>query len=347
MILAGGSGTRLWPLARAATPKPFVALDQGRSLFRRTLERIAPVVGWSRIVVVTGSGLVRWVREQAPEIPADRILSEGLGRDTAASVAIAALWMRARFGDAIMVVLPADHSIQPAAAFRTTVRRAIAAARTTRRLVTIGAPARRAEPHLGYIRPGRRVLPGVREVSEFVEKPSSAWAARMVRSGRYLWNTGIFVWSAGTILAELDRHRRDVLTHLAPWARAATRRRRTVPAAVMRRVPRIPVDRAVLERTRALLVLRASFEWSDVGTWDTYPAVLGTDRAGNSGTGRFLSFGARRCLAVNDAGLTVFVEVSDVAAVRSGDVVLICHRSAASRVRDVVRALRGRLAVYR
>jgi mannose-1-phosphate guanylyltransferase len=306
------------------------------------------VVGSSRILIVTGASMSSSVRRQAPEIPPGQILREEIGRDTAASIAIAAQWLVSRHGDAVMVILPADHAVRPVAAFRSALRRAIRVARSTRRLLTIGVTATRPEPGLGYIRPGnRRLAPGIWDVRAFVEKPSAERAAKMIRSGRYLWNTGIFVWRASAILAGLRRHRPDILSALRPWTRSAARGARTVPARVLRRVPRSPIDRAVLERSRDLLVMRAPFEWTDVGTWDTFSALLQPDRAGNAALGRILALDASRCLAVNEGGLTVFVGVNDVAAIHSGGALLICKRSSVQRARDVVRLLRGPLAAYR
>jgi mannose-1-phosphate guanylyltransferase/mannose-6-phosphate isomerase len=338
----------LWPLARPDVPKPFLPLDRGASLFRRTYERIAPLVGPSRVLVVTAASEVSWVRRQAPEIPTRHILSEEIGRDTAAAVALAAHWLRSREGEAIMVVLPADHAIRPATAFRAAMRSAIRAARATGRLVTIGVPPRSAETGLGYIRPAvGELMRGIRAVEAFVEKPGPARAARMIRSGRYLWNSGIFVWRASSILKALERHRPDIAAPLREWVRRAPRGAWRVPAAVSLRIPRAPIDRAVLERSREVVMLRAPFSWSDVGNWDALRALLRTDARGNAGFGRVLALDASGCLAANTEGLTVFVGLRDVVAARSGDVVLVCHRAAAQRVRQVVRRLRGSLARYR
>jgi mannose-1-phosphate guanylyltransferase len=348
VILAGGGGTRLWPLARSGTPKPFLSLDGSSSLFRRTYERIAPVVGRSRVLVVTAASDVSWVRRQVPEIPSRHILAEEMGRDTAAAVGAAAHSLRSRHGDAIMIVLPADHAVRPASAFRSTIRTAVRAARTTGGLVTIGVPPRSPETGLGYIRPGRReVMPGVRRVEAFVEKPPAARAARMVRSRRYLWNSGMFVWRASSILRALERHRPDIALPLNEWARRAPRLAWRVPAALSRRIPRAPIDRAVLEHSRNLLVLRAPFAWSDVGNWDALGALWRADSRRNAGLGRFLAVDATGCISANEGGLTVFVGLRDVVAVRSGGVVMVCSRTAAQRVREAVRLLRGPLAMYR
>jgi len=348
VILAGGGGTRLWPVAHRGVPKPFLSLDGGASLFRRTYDRIVTLVGASRVLVVTAAADLRWVRRHAPEIPRAHVLSEGAGRDTAAAVALAALWLRSRLGDAFMVVLPADHVVRPASVFRSTVRTALAAARNGGMLVTLGVPAGSPDPGFGYIRPLRRgPLRDVATVREFVEKPSRRRAVGMVRSGRYLWNSGIFVWKASAILSALESHRPDIVRPLRRWTRRARPGAWRVPEAVMRRVPRAPIDRAVLERSRDVLVVRAPFAWSDVGNWNAAGVLLRGDTRGNAALGRLLALDARRCLAVNPGGLTVILDLDEVVVVRSDRTLLVCHRRAAHRVREVVGRLEGPLAPYR
>src|SRR3989442_10671318 len=169
----------------------------------------------------------------------------------------------------------------------------------------------------------------------------------MVGRRRYLWNSGIFVWRVSSILRALERYAPDIAAPRPQGARRAPRGAWRVPATVLRRVPRSPIDRAVLERSREVLVLRATFAWSDVGNWDTLGALLRTDARGNGAIGRILGLDAARCVAVNRKGLTVFLGLRDVVAARSGNVVLVCHRAAAQKVREVVRQLRGSLAAYR
>jgi len=348
VILAGGGGTRLWPLARLRSPKPFLPLDKGVSLFRRTYDRIVPVVGPSRVIVVTGAAQAGWVRRQIPRIPRGQILVEETSRDTAASIALAAHWLRRKHGDPIMIVLPADHAIHPVSTFRATMRRGIDIVRRSAMLMTIGVPARSPQTGFGYIlAAGTATRNGAHEVQAFIEKPGARQAARMVRSGRYLWNSGMFLWKASTILGELARHRPDIAAPLDKWARRVPRGEWRIPASVLRRLPRVPIDRAVLERSDGVLVLRASFAWSDVGNWDALGALIPGDARGNSAIGRILTLDAERCLGVNENGLTVFVGVKDIVAVHSKGVLLVCHREAAQRVREVVHVLRGPLGAWR
>lgn len=340
MILAGGSGTRLWPLTGPGAPKPFLPLDRGVSLYRRTYDRIAPLVGPSRVLVVTGAEHVSWVRRQTPGVPRERILVEGTGRDTAASIALAAHWLRRRHGGAIMIVLPADHAIRPVSAFRSALRRGVQSVRRTGGLLAIGVPAVSPQTGFGYILPDGNGSPGgVRAVRAFIEKPAAPRAARLVRARGWLWNSGIFIWEASTILAHLARRRPDIAAPIEAWTRRAPRGPWSVPASVLRKVPKSPIDRAVLEGSKDLRVLRAPFAWSDVGNWDALGSMLPSDSKGNSAIGTLLALDADRCLGVNEHGLTAFVGVKDIIAVYARGRLLVCHRKAVQDVRRLVRSL--------
>lgn len=348
VILAGGAGTRLWPLARAGHPKQFLPLLGGPSLFSSTLSRLQPMIPPGRTVVVAGAQHAGWIRRQARRVPAANLILEGEGRNTAASIALAARWVEWRDPDAIMVVLPADHDIAPAASFRGDLRRAVASVAKTRGLMTLGIPPRSANSGFGYIlSAGRSGRPGaISRVARFVEKPAAATAARMVRSGRYLWNSGIFVWHARTLLRALNRHRPDIAAAAESVPGPKTGSAWRIPAREMGAIPAAPIDRAVLERSGEVFVLRARFAWSDLGTWDAVADLLARTPDGNAGAGPSLAVDARNCLTVSDDGLIALAGVRDLIVVRSGDVVLVCPRNAAQKVRDLVHALRGPLLKF-
>jgi mannose-1-phosphate guanylyltransferase len=323
-------------MAGSERPKPFLPLLGGTSLFRRTCERVFPLVTPRNTVVVTGTGQVRWVHREAPEIPPENVIAEETGRSTAVAIALATAWIRRRTPGAVMIVLPADHWVAPLGSFLRTLRRAVGAAGRTGSLVTIGVQARGVETGLGHIVASAAARTGgARAVARFVEKPSPALARRLLRSGSLRWNSGIFVWTVEAIERELRRWH-PVAARLAErWARGPGRRSRTVPASLLRRAPGLPIDRAVLERTDRLLVVPADFRWSDLGTWASLAEHLPRDRRGNGGLGRMLALDAESCTAVSREGVIAFVGVRDLIAVRSGDDVLVCHRSAAQRVRVV------------
>ena len=347
MILAGGRGERLWPRARRRRPKPFVPLFGGPSLFQRTAARARALAGTSRVLVVCGADQAGWVRRQAPWLPPRAVVREAIGRDTAASVALAALLLRRERRPGIMVVLPADQFVAPRPVFAADVRRAARAAAREGALALLGMPPTSAATGYGYVAVGGPAgVPGVRRARGFVEKPDARRAERLVRGGRHLWNCGVFIGAPETFLRETRRHAPRVLVPLERFASAARLPWR-VPRRALAAVPKVPFDRAVLERTDRLLVVRGRFRWSDLGTWaalaDLAEAVPHQARA----EGIALADGsAAGCVAFNPGGLTAFVGVRDVVVVRDGRAVLVCHRSAAQRVRDVVRRLRGRSAAY-
>jgi mannose-1-phosphate guanylyltransferase len=260
-------------------------------------------------------------------------------------VALAAQRIRAAAGEAVMIVLPADHWIEGGGDFRSTLRRCVEAAGRTGRLLAIGVPARRPDPGFGYIVPaGDTILPGIRAVRRFVEKPRAATAARLIRSGRALWNSGIFVWRVSSILDELRRHRPTLAAAVERCTRRwAGRGPWVVPRAVMRRLEALPIDRAVLERSARVAVTRARFRWMDLGNWDALAAALPADRLGNATIGDVTAVETRSCLAIDEGGMTVLFGVRDLAVVRSGGVVLVCGRPAAARLRDLVERLPRRL----
>jgi mannose-1-phosphate guanylyltransferase/mannose-6-phosphate isomerase len=349
VVLAGGSGTRLWPLARRDRPKPFLPVVGGDSLYARALRRLGRLVPESRRLVVAAAAHERWVRAQAGRLPAGNLILEGEGRDTAASVALAALEIERRSPGAVMAVLPSDHDIRPPGSFRRALRRAAAEAARHDALVTFGIRPHGPRGGFGYIVPGRAARGEARPVVRFVEKPEAAAARRLLRRGA-LWNSGLFVWRASTILEALGRHRPDIL---AGARRAAARRRGRgsrpwrIPSAAMRRIPRAPIDRAVLERSTRVRVLDAPFSWNDRGTWDAIGDNLPADRNGNRHRGRVLSVGARRCLVWSEDMLVALVGVEDLVVVQSRGAVLVCRAGAAQAVREAAARLAGPLERFR
>jgi mannose-1-phosphate guanylyltransferase len=298
--------------------------------------------------VVTGVEHAAWVRRQAPEIPPRRIIMEEVGRNTAAAVALAAHRILAERGDRIMLVVPSDHHIEPARGFQATVRRAARVVAKTDWLMAIGVPARSAETGFGYIVPSRSEDPrGIARVERFVEKPDAGHAGRLIRGKRALWNSGIFVWRAGRILRELHAFRPDLAGPIDRWARRASKGAWRVPRRVLSRVASVPIDRAVLERSRRLLVARGSFVWSDLGSLGALGELLPKRRSGNAGVGAMLAAGSTGCLAFNEGGLTAFLGVRGIAVIRSGTTVLVCDRGQTQAVRRIVESLVGPLEKYR
>jgi mannose-1-phosphate guanylyltransferase len=337
VVIAGGSGTRFWPRSRTRAPKQLLALLGARTMLQQTVARVSPPIARDRVLVVTGRAQARAVRRQLPRL-GNRLLVEPESRNTAAAIALAALRVAARDPGATMAVLPADHLIADRRAFQRDLATALDLAERTAALVTIGIRPTHAETGYGYIRVGA-ALPGSRgraaRVAAFIEKPARARAAALLAGGNVLWNSGIFAWRAGTILEVLRRHLPAVV---GPLERAGERGL----AGVYRRLPNISIDHGVLERAEGVVVLRARFPWSDVGSW----AAVATLRAGENGRnairGHALPIDSRGCLVDSPERLVALVGVENLVVVDTPDAVLVCRRDRAQDVRLVVDQLRRR-----
>jgi len=345
--MAGGSGTRFWPRSRQRMPKQFLPIVGGESMLRETVARVAPLVGPSRVVVVAGRAQAGAVRAELPRLPAQNLLAEPVGRNTAAAIALAALTLERRTPGASRVVLPSDHAIAAHGVFRADLQLALRIAEEMRSLVTLGLPPTRPETGYGYIRPGA-MMPGTRgrvaRVAAFIEKPNRRRAEALLAMGRVLWNAGIFAWRATDVLEELRAFVPEVVGPLeAAFARGAG-----ALAAAYRRIPSVSIDQGVLERSRRVMVVRARFPWSDVGSWaavEPFWRVAGNGQ--NTVRGHALPIDSRGCLVDSPERLVALVGVEDLVVVDAGDAVLVCRKDRAQDVRLVVDELRRRgLARY-
>ena len=262
VVLAGGVGSRFWPMSTPTRPKQLLALVDEHPLLANTLARLAPMVPAARTLVLTNATLRDAVRALAPEIPAENVIAEPAPAGTCAALAWAAHVIAARAGrDAAMVCVHADWAVGDPAGFRATLARAVDAALARASLVTVGVVPTRDDPGFGYIEPGDPVEgdgPLVRRVARFVEKPTRERAARM-RADGYLWNSGIFVWRAGDFLDEVDA--------LSPEVGPSLRAAGDDIARFFADVTPVAVDVAVMERSRRVLVIPGDFGWDDIGTW--------------------------------------------------------------------------------
>jgi mannose-1-phosphate guanylyltransferase len=352
VILAGGVGERFWPASRVARPKPLLRLDGRRSLLAATLARARQAAGPGRVWLVCGREHAAAMRREAG-LPASRVLVEPARRNTAMAVGLAAARIAALDPEAVLAVLPADHRVDDPAALVAALRRAARAARASGALVTLGVRPTRADTGYGYIRIGKAVGRGQRglhRVARFVEKPAAERARRFLRSGGYLWNAGIFVWTARAILEEIDAHAPELGAALAPFRRAPGRRAprgaRFSPralAAAYRRAPSLSIDHAVLERSRRVWCLPVTFGWSDVGTWQRLAEALG------AGPGRSAVIGGDVVLCDAPGNLVwsadrpvALLGVEGLAVVDAGDALLVARLDRSDELRRVVKELRGR-----
>ncbi len=342
VILSGGSGTRLWPLSREAFPKQFLALVGSDSMLQATWRRVAPLASGAPIVVA-GEAHRFMVAEQLREAGCDAatILLEPLARNTAPAIAAAALEATREGGDPLLLVLPSDHVIADAEAFRAAVRAASASAEAGR-LVTFGIVPTGPETGYGYIKASAGE--GVRAVERFVEKPDAATAAAYVASGDYAWNSGMFLFRASAYLAELERHQPAML---AACREALARARRDVDfvrldATAFAASPSDSIDYAVMEKTAHAAVLAIDAGWNDVGSWAALWQVAEQDGQGNAHHGDVVAEDCRDTLAWGDGRLLALLGLRDVVVVDTADAVLVAHKDRVQDVKGIVAELKRR-----
>ena len=337
VIMAGGAGTRFWPLSRAARPKQFLQLTGRASMLQETARRLRGVVSPQRVLVVAPPAHVRLVRAQLPWLSPDNLIVEPQPRGTAACLALVAAHVARRDPAASLVVLAADHAIRDVAALRVCLRRAFGVAEEGW-LVTFGIPPTRPETGYGYVRVGTPLdgrRPRVARALRFVEKPDPRTAKRFVRAGDYRWNSGMFAWRVDVFRAALDRHAPAV----AAAAEAMAERGDAAARRAFARLPHQPVDVAVLERARRIAVVDATFDWNDVGSWAAMAELWGADAAGNSQRGAAMLVDCRRTTVHAGTRLVAVLGADDLVVVDTPDALLVCPRDRAQDVRRVVAAL--------
>jgi mannose-1-phosphate guanylyltransferase len=349
VIPAGGSGTRLWPLSRTGRPKflhPLTGTD--RSLLQATFERLTPLVGAAHVYVVTGASHAEAVAEQLPDLPPENLLVEPAPRDSCAAIALATGIIERRAPGAVVGSFAADHLINDVAAFHQTVRAAVECARRGQ-LMTIGITPSRPETGYGYLECGEPLGATSQAVLAFREKPSLEGATEYVKSGRYLWNAGMFVWRADVFAGQLRQRRPDVAEPIARIVDAwDSRDRATVLGDVWPTAPKVAVEYAVMEpASLAGLVstVPGDFGWSDIGDFETVGALLGRDVDGVTvvGDSPVINIDSDDVIVVpSDGRLVALLDVHDLVVVDTPDAVVVSRRDRVQDVKKMTELIRER-----
>ncbi len=344
LILAGGTGTRLWPRSRRDRPKQLLPLFSHRTMLQETYDRILPIIPARRIFVITNEGYVETVREQLPDLPADNVIGEPVGHGTAPAIGLGALYIQRADPDAIMVSLHADHYVARADGFRTAVVDAAHVA-ADGHLVTLGVQPRNPETGYGYIHRGelleQRDDQPVYRVAEFVEKPDAETASRYVSSGEYYWNSGIFAWKIATLWEEFARLQPALCRQLNRIGRAlGSPRARTTFTRVWETIPTETIDVGIMEKSQRVAVLPIDVGWSDVGSWATLLDLLPASRETNVVVGEHVGVDTSSSLLYSPNRLIATVGLTDMIVVDTEDAILVCPKSRAQEVKHLVDALR-------
>lgn len=342
VILAGGSGERFWPLSRRAKPKQFLSLDEsGVSLLQATAARLASLSHADNVFVVTGNDHRALVMEQLPQLPVENLLVEPVGRDTAPAVLYAALKLAQLDPGGVMGVFPSDHRIKDEEAFAGVLRRAWEAAQRYGSLVTMGITPTFASTGYGYIERGETVEmgdPPLSEVARFLEKPNLDTAQAFVASGRYSWNSGMFVWRVEAILKAYRTLQPELYATLeaAVYERGGVRR-------VFPTLSKISIDYAILEHAHNVQVLPAAFGWDDMGDWNALERLLRGDGS-NVSIGRHVGLDTDGAILYTTQGddLIATIGLEDVVVVRTDQVTLVVRKDRTQDIKQVVAQLKGR-----
>jgi mannose-1-phosphate guanylyltransferase/mannose-6-phosphate isomerase len=339
VILAGGSGSRLWPLSRQDLPKQFLALEGKQSLLQTTIDRLAPLIAAQNVLIVTQEAHAKGEAYHA--LLPYQSLFEPMGRNTAPAIALAAAYLMRDGADPVMVVLPADHVIKDEARFHLHLQTAIAAANAGQ-LVTFGIQPTRPDTGFGYIKTGTGGE--VQAVERFTEKPDLATAEQFVRAGNYYWNSGMFVWRASVILAEIQQHLPSVY-QVIQTILSENQRGSSFQQAVEQHfaaMPSISIDYGVLEKSANVSLIPCDIGWNDVGSWQAVHDIAQKDEHGNALQGNVIALGCQNSLIRSEKRLVAAIGVENLCIIETADAILIAKNDQTQRVREVVDTLQQR-----
>ncbi len=341
VILAGGSGSRMWPLSRQQLPKQFLALDGKDSMIQTTIKRLSPVINAERVLIVTQEAYAKG--EAYHTLLPYKSIFEPIGRNTAPAIALAAAYLTAGGEDPVMVVLPSDHIIKDEVRFRELLNVAINAAESGK-LVTFGIQPTRPDTGFGYIKAHRSEDPKIFEVERFTEKPDLATAEKFLNEGGYYWNSGMFVWRASAILAEIEKHLPSVYLVLQDIL-AESKIKGSFQQAVeghFASMPSISIDYGVLEKSSRVSLIPCDIGWNDVGSWQAVHEISLLDDNNNALQGKVIALDCKNSLIRAEKRLVAAIGVEDLCVIETADAVLISKNDQTQRVREVVEELQNR-----
>lgn len=347
LILAGGGGTRLWPLSRRQKPKQMLSLTNDDSMFRVSVTRLAPLFTPERIYIVTGRDHIDALREDAPEIPAENFIVEPYGRDNAAAAGLALSVIHKRDPEAVVAMLTSDHHIGKVDRFREVLRAAHTVA-SRGHIVTLGIHPDHPATGFGYIQQGEKLGNearfGYHRALRFTEKPDVIKATQFLATGQYSWNSGMFIWKTQTALSEFERQQPDMYQHLVTIRDVVdTANYEDTLNATWDKLKRTTIDYAIMEGARDMVVIPVDLGWSDVGTWESLYDVLRRDEFGNCAKGKVVDnriiLDTHNTLVFSDK-LTVSIGLDDVVIIDTPDALLVCHKTRTQDVKEIVQYLK-------
>lgn len=340
LIMAGGKGTRFWPLSTEEKPKQFLNLIGEETMIQMTINRIKPIIPIERIFVCTGEMYVDLVKEQLPELPDRNIIVEPEGRNTAPCIALSAMVIDRYYKNSNMVVLPSDHLINDEEEFRNTLLAADSFIREKdEAIVTLGMNPTRPEVGYGYIKYSNEVLKSndfrVIKVDAFVEKPNLDTAKKYLREGNYLWNGGMFIWSINNIINQIKMYSPNTYNSLINIMEVREDKLQETINSNYENTEAISIDYAVLEKSKDVYVIPSNFGWDDVGSWEALDRYREKDELGNVLVGESKVVKANNNLVISSNNSVVVEGLDDIYVIESGGKVLVGHKSNVANVKEL------------
>lgn len=343
LIMAGGKGERFWPKSRQSLPKQFLSLtNDGKTMIQLTVERILPLVSLEDIYIATNTNYKHLVFEQLPGIPAENVLCEPVGRNTAPCIGLGAVHIQRKYEDAIMIVLPSDHLIKYNNIFTETLANACDVAEINANLVTIGITPNYPETGYGYIKADKnKQLKKTYSVERFVEKPDFDLAKTYVESGDYYWNSGMFVWKLSSILENMKNFMSDTYNGLLKiQAAIKTPEEENVLKNIFPEFVSDSIDYGIMEKASGIYLIPGNFGWDDVGSWLAVERVKGTDDAQNTLTGNVIALNTSHCTIEGKKRLIAALGLKDLIIVDTDDALLIADKNSAGDIKKILAVLR-------
>lgn len=346
VILAGGGGTRFWPLSRQNKPKQLINLSGNDIMLNDTILRYESVIPAENTLIVTNKLQVNLMSQiLLDKVPRENILKEPVGKNTAACILYAALVIQKKYGDSIMVILPSDHYFTDVEGFTNILAKTCEVAELTNKLITIGIKPTFPATGYGYINYNKQAnlnLPeNTFEVNEFVEKPAFEKAKKYIESGDYLWNSGMFVWKTSVILDNFKRYLPRIYNSMMKiYDYFGTESEEEFITKVYPTLQSISIDYGILERSDDVLVVPGDFGWNDVGSWDALGAIFPPDDSGNIVKAKFLGLDTKNSIVYGNERLIATIGIEDLIIADTEDAILVCPKSKAQNVKEIVDLLK-------
>jgi mannose-1-phosphate guanylyltransferase len=345
VIMAGGSGTRFWPLSRAKRPKQFLPIVSRKTMIEETIERLLPLIPYSQIYTIANRAQTQVSKKLLPDVPPKNLLVEPKGKNTAPSLILATAGIYLQDPKAVVAALPADHLIKDSALFLKKLEAGAAVASKEDYLITLGIPPTYPATGYGYIQfskkdPQKYLDEEFYSVQEFKEKPGFEQAKLFLDEGNYFWNSGMFIWRAEVFAGKLEKYAPQFFPYWQRMLQALKKKSSVQIRSIFEEIPSISIDYALMEKAKGVLMCKGDFGWSDIGSWLSLYDVWPKDKNGNAFNGESLALDSQNCLVYNPDKFTAVIGIKDIIIVETDEALLICHKEQDQRVRDAVETLK-------